>query len=359
MASHTDYQAPIHIANDVYIKPTYFVIKPQFSGFGKARSLKQVENEKNLKDNKKKADLSKKATSNLRNSINWLIHSAKFKRVWSKRDNKAFWFKVNFITLTIPPQAFGVVSEKEFQKCLNTWLVYARKYFYLHNYVWKIEAHADSRLHIHITTDTFINYRKLRDSWNRILASNELLEAHFDRFGNYDPNSSDVHAIHKVNKIAAYMCEYMIKKPNLPEGYKGRIWSCSYSLSQKNKCHVELEPRYNKRDYSFLNNPAIRYKEILSKPDYMGNSKKISDMYLVNELAWQMHMTGGIKDAYDCHIKNIRDATPVSPQSYRQIDFLKFKDINEVQDLPIRLVVPDVSKPVDSIGAWSLFQGLT
>ena len=359
MASHKDYQAPVHVANDVYIKPTYFVIKPQFSGLGRARSLKQVENEANLKDNSKKAVLSKKAISNLRNSVNWLIHAAKYKRVWSKRDQKSFWFKVNFITLTVPPQAGGVVSEREFQKCLNTFLVYARKYFYLHNYVWKLEAHEDGRLHIHITTDTFINYRKLRDCWNRILCANELLESHFDKFGNYDPNSTDIHAIHKVDKVAAYMCEYMIKKPNLPEGYKGRIWSSSYSLSQKQKCHVELEPSYNKRDYSFLNNPAIKWKEILSKPDSMGNCKRISDMYLVNEVSWKLHMSGGIRDAYESHITRIRDATPVSPQEYRQVDFLKFKDVNDEQAKSDKIAVVQISETVDSVGLWTLFQGQT
>lgn len=329
MSSHSDFTAPIHIANDVYIQPTYFILKKQYSGHSGKRSAKQKANEVNLKENSNKGQLSTKAISHLRNSVNWLIHAAKYKRVWSKRDNKAFWFKVNFITLTIPPQESGVVNEKEFQKSFNTWLVYARKYFYLHNYVWKIEAHADGRLHVHLTTDTFINYKKLRESWNRILVSNELLNQYFQKHGNYDPNSTDVHAIHKVGKVAAYMCEYMTKKPNLPEGYKGRIWSCSYSLSTKNKCHCELEPQYNKRDYSFLNNPAIKYKAIDSKPDYMGKVMRLADMYFLKESDWQLQMDGLIKDAYINHRNRIRAGTPISPQSYRQIDFFSFKNIQK------------------------------
>ena len=329
MASHSEQSTPIHIATDVYIQPTYFILKKQYSGHSGNRSSKQRAAQVHLKDNSNKGQLSTKAISHLRNSVNWLIHAAKYKRVWSKRDNKAFWFKVNFITLTIPPQENGCVSEKEFQKSFNTWLVYARKYFYLHNYVWKIEAHADGRLHVHLTTDTFINYKKLRDSWNRILLSNDLLNQHFAKHGNYDPNSTDVHAIHKVGKVAAYMCEYMTKKPNLPEGYKGRIWSCSYSLSAKNKCHCELEPIYNKRDYSFLSNPAIRYKAIDSKPDYMGRVLRLADMYFLKEADWQLHMEGLIKEAYMNHRNRIRAATPVSPQEYRQIDFFSFKNVVE------------------------------
>jgi len=332
MASHPKFSTPIHVANDVYIQPTYFIIKKQYEGVTFTRSKAQRDNEVNLKDNKSKGKLSTKAISNLRNSVNWLIHAAKYKRVWSKRDNKSFWFKVNFITLTIPPQKNKIVSEKEFQKSLNTWLVYARKYFYLHNYVWKVEAHEDGRLHIHLTTDTFINYRKLRDSWNRILNANNLLQSHFEKFGNYDPNSTDVHAIHKVKKVAAYMCEYMIKKPNLPDEYKGRIWSCSYSLSQKNKCYCELEPSFNKRDYSFLNNPAIRYKAITTKPDGLNNEQHIADMYFLSEYDWQMNMDGLIKEAYNTHRQRIRDATPTSPQEYRQVDFMKFKNVNVITE---------------------------
>src|SRR3569832_1458350 len=133
---------------NIYIKPTYVVTMPEFSKSNKPRSLKQRHNEKNLEKNSHKGLLSKKAMSRLRNAINWLTASAKYKRIYSKRDKKAFWFKVNFITLTIPPQNGKCVSEKMFKKALHAWLVYAQKYFYLKNYVWKIEAHEDNRLHI-------------------------------------------------------------------------------------------------------------------------------------------------------------------------------------------------------------------
>ena len=357
MASHSKFSTPIHIANDVYIQPTYFIVKKQYEGVTFTRSQKQIDNEVNLKDNKSKGILSKKAISNLRNSINWLIHASKYKRVWSKRDHKAFWFKVNFITLTIPPQSDQVVNEKKFQECLNVFLVYARKFMWLDNYVWKIEAHEDKRLHIHLTTDTFINYKDLRSAWNRILQSKGLLQSHFEKFGNYNPNSTDIHAIHKVNKVAAYMCEYMAKKPNLPDGYKGRIWSCSYSLSQKNKCYCELEPQYNKRDYSFLNNPAIRYKAIETKADSMGTKKRIADMYFLSEYDWQMNMDGLIKEAYNERRKSIRDGTRSSPQEYRQIDFMKFKNVNELiepSEKNINLEQCEIKNSIQKIGSTQL-----
>lgn len=333
MSHNRKFEPPVHICNNVNIRPNYFVITPQFSGSRKKRSLLQLENESNLKDNRHKQKLSPKASSNLRTSINWLLHSAKMKRVYVKRDNKAFWFKVNFVTLTIPPQNNSIVNEKVFQSVLNTFFAYARKYYYLSNYVWKVEAHEDKRLHIHITTDTFINHKHLKDSWNRILQKRGLLASHFEKFGNYSPNSTDVHAVHKVNNVAAYLCEYMVKKPNFPEEFKGRIWGCSYSLSASNVCKVELDKSYNRRDYSFLNNPVIRYKAVQSKPDSMGVTKVIADMYLLNEWDWDKHMTGLIKDAYKERLAEIREGTKVSPEGYRQIDFLKFKKVVEISEI--------------------------
>ena len=329
MSQKRAYREAVHIANDVYIKPTYIIIKPQFTQYGRSRTIKQIDNEKNLQKNKHKNELSKKAISNLRNSVNWLVHSAKYKRVWVRSINKSFWFKVNFITLTIPPQKQEVISEKQFKECLNIWLTYARKYFYLVNYVWKIEAHADKRLHIHFTTDTFINYKSLRDSWNRVLQSKGLLDEHFIKFQNYNPNSTDVHATNKVNRLAAYLCEYLIKKPNLPDNYKGRIWSSSYSLSAKNKCHVELEPVYSRENYGWQHNKEIQYKKIETKPDAMGTTKSVGDMYFMDEVIWDKYMCGLIKEAYNNHRKQIRDNTISSPQSYRTIDFFAHKKVSE------------------------------
>lgn len=313
----------------VYIKPNYIITKHNWEGGSYRRSIKQKENAKNLRNNTRKGTLSPKAISNLRNSINWLLHSAKYKSVFVKKDNKHFYFKVNFITLTIPPQKDSLVSEKEFQKCLNTFLVYARKYFYLSNYVWKVEAHEDNRLHIHLTTDTFINHKRLRDSWNRILQSKGLLENHFSKFGHYSPNSTDVHAVHKVHNVAGYLCEYMVKKPNLPEGYTGRIWSCSYSLSPKNKCNLFIENDSSLQNLNCLYQKEIRSKPIESKPDSMGNKKKLATIYFVTEDNWKRNINGMIRDRYMGHIRMIRSGTRNAPKEYRQIDFISFKNVNE------------------------------
>lgn len=316
-----NHEAPIHCGDHVYIQPTYFVIKPDFLGSSLKRTAKQKDNEKNLENNTHKGQLSTKSMSKLKNSVNWLLAAAKYKAVYSKREKKKFWFKVNFITLTIPPQKNSVVNEKQFQKCLNTFLVYSRKYRQLHNYVWKVEAHEDKRLHIHITTDIFYHYKDLRECWNRILQREGLLSEHFSKFNNYNPNSTDVHAVHKVRNVAAYICGYMIKKPNLPDGFKGRIWSASYSLSQKNKCYCYLDKGSTRKNFSFVDRPMIRYKQIQGKPDSFGKTKTVASLYMLHSNQWATEMDGIIKETFNRHRLSIRNNTPSQPPEYLTIDF--------------------------------------
>jgi hypothetical protein len=233
---------------------------------------------------------------------------------------KNFWFKINFITLTIPPVSGTVIDSAKFQKCLNIFLTWARKTKQLHNYVWKIEASMDSRLHCHITTDIFLNHKDLRNAWNRILQREGLLDSHFSKFGDYNPNSTDVHSVRNVEDLSGYLCAYLDKKPNLPETFKGRIWSASYSLSDKHKCYAFIEKDSNIRNYSFVDRPMIKYKRIEGKADSFGIKKTVANMYMLKNEMWATEMDGLIKDAYNAHRQRIRDNTPTQPKEYLTID---------------------------------------
>jgi hypothetical protein len=189
-------------------------------------------------------------------------------------------------------------------------------------------------------TDTFVNHKLLKDSWNRILQKKGLLEGHFTKFGNYNPNSTDVHAIVNVNDVAAYVSEYMVKDSGLDDDFKGRIWGCSYSLSDACKCRCELDIYYSEDDYGWTKNDQIKYKEVRTEPDLLGNSKKIADLYFMEEKLWLNVMTGLIKDTYVSHLKKIRDNTLMSPSEYRQIDFISYKEVikteQKINPIPIK-----------------------
>lgn len=320
MTNKNDYYEPIYTGDNVYINPTYFVLKSEYIYKGWGRSKRQLATVCNLKDNKAKGQLSDKARGNLRNSINWLIHSAKGQQIYSRQHKKLFKAKITFVTLTIPPQQRGMIKNDQFKTALNSFLTYSRKYFYLSNYVWKVEAHKDGRLHMHLTTDTFIHHAKLRSAWNRILQRQGMLDFHYKKFGNYNPNSTDIHSVRKVGNLASYLCAYMAKKTDLDSSFKGKIWGTSQSLSASRKVSVFIDSDFKKRDYSFVDRPAVKYLPINTKPDAMGNVTKIANLFLLGEKEWNNDMEGVIKDAYSRRLRDIRDSHKESPDEYRQLD---------------------------------------
>lgn len=354
MVPQSKYSAPLYLGDNVYINPTYFVIKPEYERHNYKRSIKQLNNERNLKENSTKGILSKKAIGNLRNAINWLIHSSTEQQVYSRKQKALFKFKINFITLTIPKQETEQVTNEQFKKCFNTWLTYARKYFYLSNYVWKIEAHKDGRLHIHLTANTFIHHKDLRDSWNRVLQKSGLLENHFSKFGNYNPNSTDVHSVRNVKNLAGYLCAYMIKKTDLDSSFRGRIWGTSRSLSAKIKCKTFIGNDYTKRDYSFVDRPSIRQKSICTKPDALGIKKEIAKLFILKKEDWVKNMEGIIKDTYNERLRQIRDSIKWSPNEYRQIEIDEEKylyDSKEVKDKIANFKPCETKRTIPKIGS--------
>jgi hypothetical protein len=326
-----EYTAPVFIGQNLYIKPSYIVSIPEFTrDGGDQRTLAFIENQENLKDNDQNGKLSRKAITQLRNSINWLCLAAKRKRVFVKAKQSSFEFKVNFITLTLPDTEKPITSADLQKDLLNPFLTYMRKYHDLKNYVWRLEFQANGKLHVHISADTFLDYRVIRNAWNRLLDKCGYLDEFFKSEGHKDPNSTDVHATRKIKNMAAYISKYMSKQGNEfkyplkvisekinaaisagipekgiqamverkkkimysparrlhpldrkgwyfqrvnfwnspfnPRPITGRIWGCSKSLSQANKLVVHVPANECHQDLRCLMANDIQYKEIFSKP---------------------------------------------------------------------------------------------
>jgi hypothetical protein len=313
------YKPPQYLGINCYIKPTYIVTKPEYDRENIIRSKAQLLNNANLSDNKHKGKLSKKAETRLKNAVNWLVSSAKRKRIYSKADKKIFYFKINFITLTLPDTQ-EPISEKDFKtKLLHTWLIYAQKYFYLKNYIWKLEFQKNGKLHVHITSDTFIHHKKLRDSWNRILKSNGYLNDYFNKFNNYDPNSTDIHSVKNIKNISAYLSKYLTKSDEHTKNIKGKIWGCNRALSDKNKCNTLIFSGEESENLRWLHSKEIEYKAIMSKPNSMGSTIQLAEIFFMNDVLWQNKAIGEIKKAYDNHRYNIRHNIEQAPPEYYEL----------------------------------------
>lgn len=268
------------------IKPNYVFVQPEYVN-SRPRSRKNSQKSlANLLCNKTNGQLSNKAKQKLQHACNWLIYSSLRKKGFSKELNKKFIYKVSFITLTIPPQENTPVTHRALKKILNSWLTYQKIYFKLNNYVWKVEKHKDGRLHIHILTDTFLWHVQIRKSWNRLLQKNGLLEFHFQKFGDYNPNSTDVHAVKKVKNMSAYIAKYMSKDNEHDEGFNGRIWACSYKISAFLKANLYLDLENTKEIMSYLIQEKVEWK-IIGEYDKMGNlTKKFGEMFFLKIDDW-------------------------------------------------------------------------
>lgn len=297
-----------YIGQILYIKPTYIVSVPEFSKVRDWKSAKRVMNERNLANNKHNSKLSDKAKQRIKNAINWLVASAKEQKVWSESTKKYYTFKVNLITLTLP-DTIESIKEREFKtKLMHPFMVYCKKYFGLKNYVWKVEYQKNGKLHVHITTDTFISYHLIRATWNRLLKKNGYMSEFEKKYKHDNPNSTDVHAVWKVDDLGAYISKYMSKDNDPEHTLNGRIWGCSYDLSDKNKCIVSAHAHEVREVLRPLFNPKIKYKAIETVDKVTGRVFKNAEVFMVSMKEWETLIFGRIKEAYDKHRFKIRHA---------------------------------------------------
>lgn len=211
----------------------------------------------------------------LQKTINLLVAVSQPKRVRPPLVEKAFTFKVNFVTLTLPAAQRGVSDKDIKSKCLDNWIKAMRRKHQLKSYVWRAERQYNGNIHFHITTDTFLPQDDIRNEWNRQLSKFHFIDEFRQKHGYSTPNSTDVHAVWKIKNIASYMVKYMSKnadehlrelnatrisngeqainpdehpfqllkgQPAWNDPINGKVWDCSQNLKAKDRCEIEAEP---------------------------------------------------------------------------------------------------------------------
>ena len=305
-----------YIGQVLYIKPTMVVSVPEFDTPKRLFSIKRVDNQKNLQNNKHSNKLSQKAIGRIKTAINWLVVSASDKNVFVKDTGKRFKFKVNLITLTLP-DSDKKLNDTEFKKLLmHPFLVYMKKYYYLKNYVWKVEFQKNGKLHLHLTTDCFISAHVLRHYWNSLLEKNGLMEQFKEKFKHNNPNSTDVHAVWKVKNLGAYIAKYMSKNEETCEIVNGRIWGCNYELSDKNKVVIGLNRDEVGAEMRCLMHKDIEYKAIETVDEITGKVWRQAEIFFINLTQWKTHVTGQIREAFEKRCYEIRDNIRTPPLWY-------------------------------------------
>lgn len=237
--------------------------------------------------------ISVSASSKIRKAVDWLVLASKQKTVFVNELKRQISFKLNFITLTLPCMQ-GVFTDVEIKnKALNLFLTTCRQKYNLINYIWKAEAQENGNIHFHITTDIYIHWGDLRKLWNRCLNTfgylglykenmqnvhkngfnfRSDLANHWSREKQYqaylygcktdwsNPNTTDVHAVRKINNLSAYLTKYFCKNDTERRPITGRLWGMSAHLSKIIKARVEFTSDVTSElMHGFLNNKLVKF----------------------------------------------------------------------------------------------------
>lgn len=176
----------------------------------------------------------------IRKTVDLLLQISKKVIVWNPILEKKVPHTLSFITLTIPEQERKPEAQEGYKYLLGPWLLKMKRKARLNTYVWKAEFQKNGMLHYHITTPSWIHYQLIKDEWNNLLSTNNLLNEHFKNHRGQFPNSTDIHEVYKSKDLNHYL-QKEISKNHQEKKTTGKVWDCSMNL-KKNKHYTTIEP---------------------------------------------------------------------------------------------------------------------
>lgn len=164
-------------------------------------------------------------------SVDILLQRSPNHRIWNPVVEKHHDFRIGFATLTIPTHRVVKASHGH-KNLLQPFLRTARRKWGIEDYIWKAELQERGQLHYHITWNRFVEFTRIRDEWNKLLRKNRLSDEFAARYGHFNPNSTDIHAVWKVRNLKAYLAKYIAKDEQNKTRLDGKIWDASKSLKR-------------------------------------------------------------------------------------------------------------------------------
>jgi len=266
---------------------------------------------------------------NMARVISLLVQSTPYKWIINPVTAKKQKFKLNFITLTVSSTDQMLTAKEAHKALLEPMLQHFRNVYGMKSYIWKAELQKRGQIHYHITSDTFIHYEAIQKKWNSLQKKRGLLEGFASKYGHYNPNSTDVHSVYKMQNIEAYLVKYLGKHGGpdkaaaawveryskkrtyqTPEGYwftelpptyfnhvqltytKGKIWDCSFNLKHgKYFTAVEDNINYKTIEAAIADGKArIEHKDHFSMIFFTGGMKAIDILHASQRADYYAHM---------------------------------------------------------------------
>jgi hypothetical protein len=250
--------------------------------------------------------LSTQAKKRLKLAIEYFLHLNKPVNGKSGYSGQHYNKKITFITLTLPSKQIHTDNEIK-KECLNQFLIELSRYHKVTQYVWRAEYQINGNIHFHILANNYVIWTDVRNRWNRIVNKlgyvnrygDEQREFHKNGFklrsemlNNWpaekqkkayergirldwrDPNSTDIHSIHGITNIKAYLTKYLTKQEDVPVKPKkededdkkdiGRGWAASMVLSNIKGARTVIDSEIEAQ----LNHITKYFPEKVYKSDY-------------------------------------------------------------------------------------------
>jgi len=238
--------------------------------------------------------ISTRAAIKIKKAIEWLLLFANEKKAYSSRKGKHYMFTVAFITLTLSSKQKhpdNIIKSK----CLNQFLIEAKKKWNVRNYLWRAESQKNGNIHFHVLVDKFCPWSEVRDTWNRIqnkLGYVDEYRKEMNRFhkGGFkvrkelldrwsyksqirayktgsqqdwnSPNSTDVHSVRLINNLPAYLAKYCTKNDPARQ-IGGKLWGINTELSNTKGATDVVDSRYTEelQKLQVTGNCYVTYKD--------------------------------------------------------------------------------------------------
>lgn len=238
--------------------------------FNKSKSVLQINNEKNLRENFPTGLITRKIKMRMTRIIDVWLKSLYYSPT---TETKHKLFMPTFITLTLPAEQMH--SDKDLNsKGLNRLLIKIKRSHSVKNYLWRAERQKNGNIHYHILVDKYISYKLINHYWNCILSDLGYIDKYREnqklfhakgfkvrtdllskwsyekqlkayRQGIADnwsnPNTTDIHSLKKVKNVTAYICKYTTKCDEYKELQEVKKYYADNVISEQTFKEVEAK----------------------------------------------------------------------------------------------------------------------
>ena len=154
--------------------------------------------------------LSEHARKRLMSAMDILIQRNPVRRIFNPISQTNHDFNINFTTLTVSSPE-NITAREGYDELLSKYIRYMRDKYDLREYVWKAELQERGQLHYHIAGNVFIPWQVIRWKWNQVQKKAGLLDSFAAKYGHFKPNSTDIHAVEKVEDVYQYISKEISK----------------------------------------------------------------------------------------------------------------------------------------------------